>query len=154
MADDFVPIKISPARIAGCYELKLGPWEPPMGYSSGPDAVFVTPPARIRLYGKKKWDYLGKPAFPIRGVGTSRSIHSIAYWTLLDEKTARLAWSTGFSGLTMDVHSDGKRLRGVAKTFWDFPRTQQTATVDGVKIECPAITAELRPNDATLPSPH
>jgi len=119
--------------VAGCYELTLSQWEPAI--SLGEDAVFISPPARIELTKTPDhtWDEHGLKVTPASGV--SPSIHKSAYWTDNGHRI-HIVWTTGFSGLTMDLQVRGSNLEGKAQTFWDFPRPRQTSHVVATKIAC------------------
>ena len=123
--------------LAGCYELTLSQWEPAI--SLGEDAMFISPPARIELTKTPdhSWDEHGLKVTPARGV--SPSIHNSSYWRD-DGHRLHIVWTTGFSGLTMDLQVRGSSLEGEAHTFWDFPRPRQTSHVIAMKIACESKT--------------
>jgi hypothetical protein len=119
--------------VAGCYELTLSQWRPAI--SLGDDAMFISPPGRIELTTTPDhtWDEHGLKLTPARGV--SPSIHKSSYWTD-NGRRVHIVWTTGFSGLTMDLQERGSNLEGTAHTFWDFPRPRQTSRVVAMKIAC------------------
>lgn len=126
---------VKPENIQGCYELTLSPWRPDLRL--GGDAVFITPPNRIQFLaerGTKGWEaegYVVKPA-----LGVKPSIHRGSYWLPKSPQSIEVVWTTGFSGLTMVLKINGTDLRGKAKSFWDFPRKEQTADVVAHKVDC------------------
>jgi len=125
--------KCNAGDVAGCYELKLSQWSPAI--SLGDDSVFISPPRRIQLTTAPdhSWDEHGLKVTPAGG--ESPSIHTSAYWTA-NGRRVHIVWTTGFSGLTMDLHERGSNLEGMAHTFWDFPRPRQTSRVVAMKISC------------------
>lgn len=122
-------------NIQGCYELTLSPWQPNLRL--GEDSQFITPPHRVLLVaerGTQGWEkdgYIVKPA-----PGVQPSIHRGSYWLLRNEQSIEIVWTTGFSGLSMDLKVEGDVMRGKAKSFWDFPRKQQRADVVARKVDC------------------
>jgi hypothetical protein len=76
-------------------------------------------------------------AFPSNGSRTT--VHGNALWMPTSGGAGiHIVWSTGFSGLTMDldVKDEGAFLEGEAKTFWDFPREVQTARIRAKRVDC------------------
>ena len=79
--------------LAGCFELKLGPWTPTLGGA----APFSTPPDTVQLFADSNYDH-PQPGWkraspPIRhrySGGRER-----ATWTLLDSTSFRVIWSDG-----------------------------------------------------------
>ena len=126
---------IKPESIQGCYELGVLEWQPDL--KLGGDAAFITPPKQIQILaqrgtsGFEKDEYLVRPA-----PGVSPSVHGASYWKPTGAKTIKIAWTTGFSGLTMQLRVEGETLQGKAETFWDFGRERQTAHVSARKIDC------------------
>ncbi len=103
----------------------------------GEDTIFSTPPSRIEVLPTK-----GAKGFESRGwrvvpaPGTTRSVHGFAYLTPLKADSVRIAWSTGFSGLTLRLAIKGDSLGGQAETFWDFDRPHQTANATLTRVAC------------------
>jgi hypothetical protein len=126
---------IKPEIIQGCYELGTLNWRPDL--KLGEDAEFITPPRRIQIsaeHGGKGFEqdsYLVQPA-----PGVPRSIHRASYWVPKGANAIEVVWTTGFSGLSMNLNLEGETLRGKATTFWDFPRRKQTAEVVAPKVDC------------------
>jgi hypothetical protein len=121
--------------------VSLGEWLPRADL--GPDVTFTTPPQAIELSlmpssrGGEEGVYVAQPP-----AGTKGSIHRWATWALTPDGTLDLRLSTGFSGVTMELGPDGRDLVGRAKTFWDFPRISQWATVRATHCSCPDQHAE------------
>jgi hypothetical protein len=126
---------VKPESIQGCYELTLSPWRPDLNLRE--DVVFITPPHRIQLFavtGTKGWEaerFIVKPA-----PGVKPSIHRGSWWLPKSSDSIGIWWTTGFSGLIMNLKIAGSGLRGKATSFWDFPRKQQTADVVAQKVDC------------------
>lgn len=127
---------LKPEAIQGCYELTLSPWFPDL--KLGEDEEFITPPHRIQLFatkGTERWEADGYIVRPAPGI--KASIHRGAYWLPKGPKTLEIVWTTGFSGLTMQLKtSDAEVLRGKAATFWNFSRKKQTAEVVARRVDC------------------
>ena len=127
---------VKPEAVRGCYELGALNWKPDLHLDKD-EAQFITPPERIELLaergteGKEKIGYLVRPA-----PGFSKSIHSASYWQSTGPTTIEVVFTTGTSGLFMELQTDGNTLRGKAKTHWDFRRKTQTAQIDTHKIDC------------------
>jgi hypothetical protein len=119
--------------IAGCYQLQLSPWTPPL--SLGDDEAFIVPPSRIELTTTPDhiWDKHGFKVTPAGGVDPS--VHKFSYWTRHDNQV-HIVWTTGHAGLTMDLQVHDSSLVGTAQTFWDFSRPKQTNHVVATKIPC------------------
>jgi len=121
--------------VAGCWAVSMAPWRPKMAIDA--DSIYSTPPARIELQtsrGTRMFEDRGWLVRPAPGVAPS--IHGFAYFQPLGGDSIRIAWSTGFSGLTMRLVARQDTLRGTAQTFWDFGRRPQTADVLLVRVPC------------------
>jgi hypothetical protein len=124
-----------PRGVGGCWAVRLGSWDPPM--SIGADTVYSTPPLRIEVQEAK-----GTEAFESRGwrvrpaPGTKPSVHRFAYLMPLTADSVRIAWTTGFSGVTMRLAMRVDTLTGRAETFWDFGRPTQSADAVLTRIAC------------------
>jgi hypothetical protein len=127
---------VEPKTIQGCYELGPLEWKPDLELDKD-EAVFITPPRRIELLaergtqGKEKNGYLVRPA-----PGFPKSIHRASYWQPTGVKTIEVVFTTGTSGLSMELELEGDSLRGIARTHWDFRRKVQTAHINAHRIEC------------------
>ena len=121
------------SEVAGCYQLRLSPWTPTL--SLGEDEIFILPPSKIALTTTPDhtWDPNGFKVTPSGGV--TQSIHKASYWTR-NGHNVRIVWTTGFSGLKMDLKERGTDLVGAARTFWDFARQRQTSQVVATRISC------------------
>jgi hypothetical protein len=126
---------VSPEAISGCYQLTLSEWHPKLNL--GDDAVFVTPPASVKLLnerGTSGWEASGFIARPAPGVPPT--IHRGSYWLPTGTRSIKIVWTTGFSGLSMNLTLEESGLRGTTESFWDFPRQHQTADVVARKVDC------------------
>jgi hypothetical protein len=129
-----VPTRV--ADMAGCYDLRLGEWSPPLAL--GGDTVFLQPPSRIALdstmgtvRGGRVRGYALRPA-----PGARQSVHRYAYWTVGDSLRVQLVWTNGFSGVRMLLQPQGGTLRGTAESFWDFDRPKQTTKAVASPVAC------------------
>ena len=129
-----MPVRCLADGFAGCYELQLTKWSPAI--SLGADEKFVTPPKRIALTETIDSSWGSQHAFKVLPTGgATPSVHRLAYWTS-DAHQVHIVFSTGFSGLTMDLEPQGSNLVGTAHTAWDFSRTAQTSHVVATRISC------------------
>jgi hypothetical protein len=127
--------------LAGCYVLSLGEWMPKGDL--GPDATFATPPKTIEFTLMPFSRTGGDDVYVVRPpAGANGSIHSWSTWELTPDGTVSVRFSTGFSGLSMELGPAGPDLVGRAKTFWDFPRISQWATARATQTPCPEQAAE------------
>ena len=126
------------ASIAGCYEMSLSDWRPPL--SLGDDAVFTTPPRTIELTSAAaRWrGFQARPAS-----GESRWL-PFGFWEVTDERTVSITWTNGFSGIDAEVGPRGADLVGRAQSFWDFPRMTQWASVTATRVRCPGAAPSDR----------
>jgi hypothetical protein len=131
---------VSPATISGCYQLTLSEWRPKQNL--GEDAVFITPPATVQLLnerGSSGWESSGFIARPAPGVPPT--IHRGSYWLPTGTRSIMIVWTTGFSGLKMNLTLEDSGLRGTAESFWDFPQRHQTSDVVAHKVDCSETAA-------------
>jgi len=122
-----------------CFDLRLGPWKPNLGL--GEDTIFSTPPKTVRFSRVTSFgfgSYNGQLSFRVLPANGARmSVHGPGFWTpIRGTDSVSMVWTTGFSGLTMKLAAAGDTLRGVAETFWDFPRPEQTSRVTGIRMPC------------------
>lgn len=118
--------------IAGCYAIRIGTWTPALNLDA--DSVYITPPRSIVL------DTL-PTAFPISSGFRVTPIldtpgRDYASWEPLQEGALRIIWTTGFSGIRMQLKLESDVLSGFATTFWDFSRASQRADVKGERVAC------------------
>jgi hypothetical protein len=118
---------------AGCYELQLSQWSPAI--TLGGDEIFISPPSRVALTTTPEhtWDEHGFKVTPAGGA--KPSVHKFSYWTS-DAHHVHIVWTTGFSGLKMDLEERGPDLVGTVHSFWDFSRPRQTSHVVAKRIPC------------------
>lgn len=127
---------IRPEAVQGCYDLTLSPWFPEM--KLGDDEEFITPPTRIQLFAEKGTEGWESEGYIVRAApGIKPSIHRGAYWLPKGSKSLKIVFTTGFSGLAMDLKTaDAETLHGKATTFWDSDRKKQTAEVTAHRAPC------------------
>jgi hypothetical protein len=118
-------------KFTGCYELSMSDWKPKLR----DDIRYVQPPPKFELTTiKNKYDdtYVVYPA-----TGAAPSVHSITEWEIVASNKIHVVWSTGFSGLVMDLErtSDGI-LKGKATTFWDYNNRHETSFATVKPISC------------------
>ena len=124
----------TPEAISGCYQMQVTDWYPRMQLEG--DTEFITPPDRVNLTLEKPERGWRKGGFVVRQEpDRRRSIFESGEWVYRDDKV-EILWTTGFSGLTMDLSVTRKGLKGLARTFWDFPRATQTAAVEAKRVPC------------------
>ena len=129
--------RLDPARLSGCYELRVDAWKPTLNL--GEDAQFVTPPRRFALELRRVEHPWRDGSLRVRQIPEkSRSIHTFGEWSVVGGNRLDVLWTTGHSGLTMQLESESGVLQGEAKTFWDFHRRSQTAHVLAKAIPCPS----------------
>ncbi len=135
---------VKPEDIQGCYELTVSAWRPNLHL--GEDEVFVTPPHRIQLFSEKGSQGFETVGYVVRPApGVEPSIHRGSFWSPKSSQSIEIVWTTGFSGLVMALRIEGTDLRGVAQSFWDFPRTLQKADVIARKVDCQAASSSVAP---------
>lgn len=129
---------IKPERIQGCYRLGILNWRPDL--KLGEDEVFITPPLRIQLLTERGSNGLEKNGYLVRPApGTPPSVHRASYWRPTGPNAIEVVFTTGTSGLSMQLKLEGEALTGKAKTHWDFLRRHQTAHVLAPKIDCERV---------------
>jgi hypothetical protein len=127
---------VKPENILGCYELGTLDWKPDLQLDKE-EAVFITPPERIELLAEHGTQGRGKNGYLVRPApGVTQSVHRSTFWMPIGPKKIEIVFSTGTSGLEMQLTVQGGTLQGNAKTFWDFARRRQTAHVMARKIDC------------------
>jgi len=102
--------------VAGCYDLRLGEWSPPIGggekYHTPPDTILLSeeigrggPPFEA---GRK----LVRPIIDVRGDAS-------ATWSFEGEDSLRVSWTNGFAGVRLYLDVSGDAPRGVAEARTD-----------------------------------
>lgn len=126
---------VKPETVQGCYELGTLNWKPDL--KLGEDELFITPPQRIQILAERGSIGFEKNGYLVQAApGFPKSIHRACYWEPTGPKTIEIVFSTGTSGLSMQLKVEGDTLRGQAKTHWDFVRREQTSHVVAHKIDC------------------
>lgn len=118
----------------GCYELKMGRWWP---WGFGEDDMFATPPSRIKLLPEQGTRGFEKNGLVIREMTRkSGDLRRSSFWRVESSDQIDLTWTTGFSGVTLELKGKGSDMRGWAHPFWDFPRLPRIARVKAHRIAC------------------
>lgn len=123
------------SAFAGCYELRLGRWWP---WGMGEDTVFATPPKQVELTVERATTGLGKDHFFIRQIPSVEGSRRSAIWIPQDRNHVMLVWSTGFSGVYVNLMKKDRHLSGWAHAHFDFPRIPHVAHVRTEPIACSA----------------
>lgn len=132
------------SRLAGCYEVRLGPWSPSLAI--GGDAVFMTPPAHIRLWRQLNPEWARDSGYAITPVLPSRDrAHKYGIYRIVSHDSIAATFSNGLSGVVLALGVRQDSLVGRATSFWDFPRPAQSASAVLVKRRCPTPEAGTPP---------
>jgi len=126
----------TPAPGARCYSLTLGRWTPTV--EMGEDTIFMVPPRRFRVDSTPDPDLrarAGSRAYLVRALDAP-PIHTHGSWQWVRPDSVELLFSDGYSGLALTLYVRGDSLVGTAETFWDFPRTRQSARAMVREISC------------------
>jgi hypothetical protein len=126
---------------ANCYRIELGPWTP--RGDLGEDSIFTFPPRRIAIRGRPDSATAADSSESIRPGRVARalerrpgSVHSDGGWHVIRKDSVELIYTTGFSGVVLYLRPEGTGWRGVAETFWDFPRGTQRADAVLTRTTC------------------
>jgi hypothetical protein len=123
------------ANATGCCELRMEPWVPEL--SLGADLKYLTPPARILLDSVPAAGMAQPGQAVVRPApGAEPYVHQFSFWEFTDSSTIRISWTTGFSGLWMELSPAGRDWEGTAFSSWDFSRTRQRSSVRAIRISC------------------
>jgi hypothetical protein len=120
-----------------CFRIDLGAWAPPLGL--GEDTSFTLPPRRISVAAVADTSRLRfvRGARHVRATEVRPgSVHRDGYWVVGRPDSDEVIFTTGFSGVVLRLRPAGAGWRGVAETFWDFPRQAQRADVKLVPVAC------------------
>ncbi len=132
-------VAVLATSFAGCYKLKLGRWWP---WSFGGDNEFVTPPSKIELLAIQGTEGFETEGFLIRGIPPAQ-VNTIgrrraSFWQVKSKNDVELIWTTGFSGVTLNLSKHGDDLRGWAHPFFDFPTSPRIMHITAPRIACAA----------------
>jgi hypothetical protein len=123
--------------LAGCYSLSLGRWSGPLAQTGLSGAQ--TPPAQFRL-DTTQLDARRGPGYVVEPEQLAPSTRSLTAWRPLSDNTVRVAWSTGFVGVSLFMQVRGDTLVGTATPFWDNHMVGEppppTANVTAVRVPC------------------
>ncbi len=123
--------------VAGrCFRLYIAPMGKPV--VTGEDTIFSKPPMVVEFSTRKHGRMGGSEGQSLAvepADGEGYSIHGPGSWRRAGD-SIEVVWSTGFSGLTMQLKASGDSLTGLSRTFWDFPRESETSRVVGRPVPC------------------
>lgn len=126
-------------RMLGCYQLKVGPWTPPLGAAT----KFSTPPDTVRLFADSNyqrsmsgWKRADPPIRHPYSRGRER-----AYWTRFDSTSFRIVWSDGFTGADLRLYpgNEAYSYYGIIRMLSDAIGPEEStpkATVVAKRVEC------------------
>lgn len=124
-------------QLPGCYELKVGPWTPPLGAA----AQFSSPPDTVQLFAdsnyerpRSGWKRAGPPIRHGYSRGRERAL-----WTVLDPTSFRVVWSDGFTGADLRLYRSHDAYFGIVRMLSDAIGPEETtpkATVVAKRVEC------------------
>jgi hypothetical protein len=134
-------------RVAGCYELALGPdwrsWLRPFGRGGAHE--YNAPPRAVELrlapaepFGRPITAGPGGPFKLIPARGASSTRHRLNDWEV-DSLSGRvvLRFSTGFSGVALSLTPvSDSALVGEAREFWDFTAVAAHAPARAARAPC------------------
>ena len=147
---------LTPAAVAGCYEVVTGPWEAPNPLPANADSAHRPPrflhltdqPAdtlwargrlRVRAPG---WRAPLSPALQSEEPKVRARYERGSSWGIKGDETVEIAWHTGYHGTLLRLHPTSRgTLQGVARVLLDFspnPYTEATARVTAKRVDCAA----------------
>ena len=123
--------------LPACFELKLGPWTPPIGSA----AQFSTPPDTVELFADSTFAR-PRPGWkraepPIRH-NYSRE-RAVAMWKPIDVTSFRIIWSDGFTGADLRMFAGAGSHFGVIRMLSDAIAPEALtpkATVVANRVKC------------------
>ena len=121
----------------GCYELNIGPWNPPLGTA----AQFSTPPDTVKLFADSTysdpqpgWKRAAPPIHHAYPNGREQAL-----WTPLESSGFHIRWADGFTGADMRLYKSHDGYFGIVRSFSDYIRPEAVtpkATVVARRVEC------------------
>ena len=125
-----------PRAVAGCYRLTLGTWSNPLDHSAS-----MTPPVLFALDTLVAGHYGRETTWTVRPSSLTTRRHPFpAAWSYRGTDSLLVFWSTGFTGVRLQLAMAGDTLRGYAITFDDVdgPGTppDSRASVVAVRSAC------------------
>lgn len=121
---------IAPSPLA-CYTLSLGAW------SSALPEPLPPPPSSLQLTDSLGTSILENGRRVVRTLpqGSLKS-YPFQYWEPREHGDVFIVFSTGFTGMTMDLAPAGEDLQGTARAFFDFGSFNLTAPVQLTRTAC------------------
>ena len=128
----FLPVGSLAATFEGCYILHLESWQPP----AKENGTYFLIPERIRL----THDLSSPGEFAVRAFPGDSSLNlQEATWHISNSRVQMTLSANGLSGVAFDLREDTLGLIGIARTFWDFPATEQHSAATARRTNCPRI---------------
>jgi hypothetical protein len=127
----------------GCYVVEMGAWTSEI--EMGLDSVFLTPPGVLFLDTTSVEVPLAPPDLPpalrvVPLVPWAGAPYLAGSWRpITSYEGVSLNWTNGFSGFFVNAERRGEDLEGVAQSYWDFPREDQTAEIRLRRIPCGSV---------------
>ena len=117
----------------GCFSAHRGSWTPALALED--DSVYTKIPDTFRL--------LSDTLPPLAGlsgrhkvIGTASPYVLNNYWYSPSSDSVSVVWTNGSSGVALDFAVGRDTMMATARTFWDFPRPSQEATVLLLRRRC------------------
>ena len=125
--------------VPGCYELRVGPWTPPLAGA----AQFSTPPDTVKLFADSTYSHpqpgWKRAAPPIHHAYPNG--REQALWTPLESSGFHIRWADGFTGADMRLYKSHDGYFGIVRMLSDYMGPEATtpkATVVAKRVECEA----------------
>jgi len=123
--------------VPGCYELRVGPWTPPLAGA----AQFSTPPDTVKLFADSTYSHpqpgWKRAAPPIHHAYPNG--REQALWTPLESSGFHIRWADGFTGADMRLYKSHDGYFGIVRMLSDYMGPEATtpkATVVAKRVEC------------------
>ena len=126
------------SRFVGCYVLTMSPWRP----EGASDPSFVVP-QKVELTRRSGTE---SEAFGASSLtdwrilrafgGAEETDHPWKLWRLDPKGHVELQWSSGFSGVSMELRERHGLLYGIAETFTDTSQEEHVADVEAKRVSC------------------
>jgi hypothetical protein len=120
----------APSPLA-CYTLTLGTWSDELPEPLPP------PPSSLQLTDSLGTSVLENGRRIVRSMPAgSVKAYPFQYWAPREEGDVFVVFSNGFTGMTLDLASEGDDLHGTARAFFDFGTFDLTAPVQLTRKAC------------------
>lgn len=105
-----------PGNVAGCYDLRLGEWDPPIGggeqYHTPPDTILLSEEIGRAGPPFEAGRTIVRPIIEVRGDAS-------AAWSYEGEDSVRVTWTNGFAGVRLYLDISADQPKGVAEARTD-----------------------------------